>query len=241
MATYTFISEIGLLKDLLRELKTLSLFFQSRFANITEAYARIHFTMVEDRKTQMEKVLENTIPKLRKRKILKVSHITCSDTKIKEFEQHRLQFCQAIDDNLNYRFEEAVDAVKMCEVLDERSWPRDEEERVAYGQSWRKVFVWMQTSYCLKLDCERLEDRRVIVSLQALDCLPISTAEYERGFSDMNLARTKIRNALLISRVSSLLFIKINSAPLQFVDFAKYLQLWLRSGHRSTTSQNRVH
>ena len=46
MATYTFISEIGLLKDLFRELKTLSLFFQSRSANITEAYATIRLTMV---------------------------------------------------------------------------------------------------------------------------------------------------------------------------------------------------
>ena len=61
--------------------------------------------------------------------------ITCSDVQVKEFEQHRLQFCQAIDDNLNYRFQEAVDAVKMCEVLDERSWPRDEQERVTYGQN----------------------------------------------------------------------------------------------------------
>ena len=51
--------------------------------------------------------------------------------------------------------------------------------------------------------------------LDALSCLPISTAECERGFSDMNLARTNIGNALTIIRVASLLFVKINGSPLK--------------------------
>ena len=250
MATYTFISEIGLLKDLLRELKTLSLFFQSRSANITEAYARIRLTMVsvQSLKNTDGKSLGKYHSKVRVEKSFKGVSITCSDAQIKEFEQHRLQFCQAIDDNLNYRFEEAVDAVKMCEVLDERSWPRDEEERVAYGQNQvRKLAKSLRMDANLVLlefglwKAGRPKGDSLSAFLKALDCLPISTAECERGFSDMNLARTKIRNALTISRVSSLLFIKINGAPLQFVDFAKYVQLWLRSGHRSATSQNRVH
>ena len=35
--------------------------------------------------------------------------------------------------------------------------------------------------------------------LDALSCLPVITAECDRGFSHMNLARTNIRNALIIT------------------------------------------
>ena len=47
----------------------------------------------------------------------------------------------------------AVDAVKMCEVLDERSWPRD-EERVAYGQN--QVRKSAESSYGCKLRIARI-------------------------------------------------------------------------------------
>lgn len=46
MTTFMFVAELALLKDCLRELKALSLFLQSRNAQITECYTRIRITLV---------------------------------------------------------------------------------------------------------------------------------------------------------------------------------------------------
>src|SRR5688572_17647798 len=47
-----------------------------------------------------------------------------------------------------------------------------------------------------------------------LEVLPDSSAEYERGFSQMNLCHTSGRNRLLVSSVNDLLMIGINGQPL---------------------------
>jgi len=47
-----------------------------------------------------------------------------------------------------------------------------------------------------------------------LEVLPVSSAECERGFSQMNLCRSSGRNRLLVSSVNDLLMIGINGPPL---------------------------
>ena len=46
MTAFMFVAELALLKDCLRELKSSSLFLQSRNAQITECYTRIRITLV---------------------------------------------------------------------------------------------------------------------------------------------------------------------------------------------------
>ena len=46
-----------------------------------------------------------------------------------EFQSHCQQFCQALIDNLNMCFEEAVDVAKL---LDPKKFPEDEQKRVVY-------------------------------------------------------------------------------------------------------------
>ena len=43
----------------------------------------------------------------------------------------------------------------------------------------------------------------------AIDTIPVCTAECERGFSQMNLILSPVRNSLSVSTVSSLLFAKL--------------------------------
>lgn len=62
--------------------------------------------------------------------------------------------------------------------------------------------------------------------------IPCSTAECERGFSQMNLIITPTRTKLLIERVSALMFIKLHGPPLNQWDPTGYVTTWLRC-HRS--------
>ena len=61
--------------------------------------------------------------------------------------------------------------------------------------------------------------------------LPISSADCERGFSQMNLYHTSGRNRLLVNSVNDLLMVGINGPPLESWDPAKYVISWLKSGH----------
>ena len=49
---------------------------------------------------------------------------------------------------------------------------------------------------------------------KCLMTLPCSTAECERGFSLMNIVSTDLRSTLLVSNMSSLMFINLNGPPL---------------------------
>lgn len=51
--------------------------------------------------------------------------------------------------------------------------------------------------------------------VMAVNCIPVSTADCKRGFSAMNIIMTQMRSSLCITRLSTLLFIKVNGPPLQ--------------------------
>ncbi|XP_054482930.1 uncharacterized protein LOC129115546 [Anoplopoma fimbria] len=64
--------------------------------------------------------------------------------------------------------------------------------------------------------------------LQAVNTLVISTAECERGFSQMNILTTT-RNTLEVKSMSALLFIKCVGPPLQMFKPDVYVKSWLQS------------
>ena len=49
-----------------------------------------------------------------------------------------------------------------------------------------------------------------------IQIVPVSSAEAERGFSQMNLVCTKSRSSISVSHLSSLMFISVNGPPVQF-------------------------
>ena len=81
-----------------------------------------------------------------------------------------------------------------------------------------------------------------------LEVLPISSAECERGFSQMNLYHTAPRNRLLTDSISDLMMVGINGPPLRHWNATKYVVSWLQSvkhgaldpPHRKASKQSTV-
>ena len=62
--------------------------------------------------------------------------------------------------------------------------------------------------------------------------LPLSTVDCERGFSDLKLIKTPLRNRLCVSTLESLLWIAIEGPPLTQFDFGHACDLWARAANR---------
>ncbi len=66
--------------------------------------------------------------------------------------------------------------------------------------------------------------------INLLEVLPVSSADCERGFSQMNLYHTSGRNRLSVSSVNDMMMIGINGPPLAAWNPTKYVISWLKSG-----------
>ncbi|XP_046544987.1 uncharacterized protein LOC124255192 [Haliotis rubra] len=64
--------------------------------------------------------------------------------------------------------------------------------------------------------------------------LPGSTAECERGFSQLKIIKTEIRNKLSSSTVSNLLTVQLNSEEVEDYDATQAIHHWLRVKPRRT-------
>ena len=70
--------------------------------------------------------------------------------------------------------------------------------------------------------------------MSLLSVYPISSTACERGFSQMNLQQTSLRNSLQVETLSSLmLMISVNGPPLEHWSPRRYALSWLKTGHRS--------
>ena len=72
-----------------------------------------------------------------------------------------------------------------------------------------------------------------------MNIIPVGTSESERGFSQMNLIETDIRNLLAVSTIADLLFIKLNGPPLALWKPKSYVLHWLRTHNSADNSTNR--
>jgi len=68
------------------------------------------------------------------------------------------------------------------------------------------------------LDLEKKCPEKLLHLQHALNTIPISPSECERGFSQMNLIITPTRASLLTKTVSALLFIRLVGPPLRRFD-----------------------
>jgi hAT family C-terminal dimerisation region len=71
--------------------------------------------------------------------------------------------------------------------------------------------------------------------LGAIHTLPVSTAECERGFSQMNVICTPLRTRSTVHHMSSLLFISIVGPPLPVWQPTSYVRSWLAKGRHAAT------
>ena len=71
--------------------------------------------------------------------------------------------------------------------------------------------------------------------LMAVNTIAISSAECERGFSQMNLICTATRASLHVSTISSLLLLNLVGPPQNKFNPVPYVRSWIAKGHRCAT------
>ena len=244
MQSWFFVAETTLLKDALRLMKDLSLFFQSDSASVIDAMAHISVTQekIIALKNGNGKSLQRFLSAYDSSQMFHgVPLIKCNSDAVK-FLQLKLQFHQALADNMQQRFP-STEFLKAAQVLNKSSWPTNAVELALYGDndiaslSKKLGFssndiaeVVFEFAMFKKKSSPGLKLTKV---MELLAVYPISSAACERGFSQMNLQQTSLRSSLHVCTVSSLLMISINGPPLEYWNPRRYVLSWLKSGHRS--------
>lgn len=243
--SWLILAQLALLKDCARVLKQLSLYFQKDLSNVIEckeyidtAKEKLHAMKVINGKTLAKFLLSSS-----RTGACKGIALNKNESDEETFSRQRAQFCQALFDNLLQRFP-SCQLLSAAQVLRKESLPKDQLERALFGDS-EIAYLGKAIGFTKEMCCEALQEYSiwkktgVIKSklnslIITLECLPISTAACERGFSAMNLIHTKIRNRLDTSSVERILMIKINGPPLSAWNPRKYVITWLKQGKHSS-------
>lgn len=257
MESIEFLENVALMYDVLEELSSLSLLLQERSCTIPQADKRIRRTIhvigaMKTKPGEMVKQCQEAATCGR----FKDSVIMMSNSRIKRI--NRLQFLTSIVNNLerrcfrttashtkttgiDHQIEDYSELLDELNILDSSTWP--DKLDATFGSSsvkamcrrfgFDEIKMDILDGYRDYVDCG---GRRAPSKLRPLlDCvktLPCSTAECERGFSAMNLIVTPSRTSLLLSHVSSLMFIRLNGPPLKQWNPQPYVKTWLLH-HRS--------
>ena len=165
-----------------------------------------------------------------------------------QFQSVRSQFFQGLHDNLLQRFP-CTELLTNASCLNKTNWPDDPLQKALYGEaevaSLCKEFGLTSSVAAdavrefaiFKKTCGKQTGHNLQALMRILSVLPISSAECERGFSQMNLYHTSVRNKLVGNTVSDLLMVGINGPPLHAFNAKKYVVSWLQSGRHSTLAK----
>jgi hypothetical protein len=158
-----------------------------------------------------------------------------------KFENLKSQFLQSLCDNLRQRFPSS-DLLEASASLQKSSWPADPLERALFGEK-HVAGLCKQFGFTSDVAAETVGEYATYKKTDGVDLgpklkylisvltvLPISSADCERGFSQMNLYHTSGRNRLLVTSVNDSLMIGINGPPLNAWNVQKYVVSWLKSG-----------
>jgi hypothetical protein len=242
--SWSFISEIALMRDVLSILRDLSLYLQRRDASFIDAKAHL------DSATQMLKSLK-AVDGLSMAQVKSdldsngAYHglvITHTEDEQHSFAQLRGQFIQALLDNLSSRFP-AKEMLDAGAALNPASWPDNEDEKIFFGD--KEVMKLAEVCHIDKREAVsdfrlyknniKLVNSALSSLFQRVKLLPISSAECERGFSCMNMNNTPDRNRLTVTSLCALIFIKVNGPrPIHFNPLP-YVEQWLKDGRHGSS------
>ena len=164
---------------------------------------------------------------------------------------NRKQFLQGLIDNLQRRMIDSSEKIliNQIESLCPEKWPRGEnipwlkgeQDVISLCERFSINVTGIITSYR-----EFFNDPRNIPSLVEerllkgfIQIVPVSSAEAERGFSQMNLVCTKSHSSMSVSHLSSLMFISIDGPPVQFWEASSAVQQWLEHHKSAENNQTR--
>lgn len=246
-----FVAELAIIKDALEPIKSLSLYFQTREASVITADAQISTTIdtLKAMKTDDGLSTLEFFDEFRRNNCFRdVPLKQPSDAERKKFCELKAKFFQGLVDNLSARFRDAGSTMHDATVLQKEHWPKSAEARILFGD--REIVELCKSVKLLHGAAAIVHQYRLLkngkaseagVELQELNqrlsVLPISSAECERGFSCMNLTHTAQRNALDISTVRDLMFIKVNGPPLEHFRAEEYAAMWIKDGRHSASDK----
>ena len=127
--------------------------------------------------------------------------------------------------------------VRLLQVLEPDNWPPAEKRLLRFGE---EEVIELCERFRLPVSSSVIAFRAFKHSkgetipdglMPLLNCAKIilcSTAECERGFSQMNLIITPIRTKLLVERVSALMFLKLHGPSVDDWDPTNYVISWNR-------------
>jgi hypothetical protein len=119
-----------------------------------------------------------------------------------------------LHDNIEQRFP-VTQFMQVLSALNKAKWPSHPLQRALFGKT--------EIAYlCKEFNIENTKGTNCAKFLAAC----------ERGFCQINLHHTSLRNRLAVERVSDLLMVSINGPPLSHWNARKYVISWLKSGKR---------
>lgn len=235
-----FLNDLACMKDVLRELQSLSLKLQRREASVLDCFCLTKQTaeILTAMKMQGGKSSAKAEQCISAGLFKGVSLSGEGAGKI-----NRQQFVQAVVDNLNSCMPRD-DLVKMLQPLDRSTWPQNREDLVLYAEAEVSMFAKLLgessreavedfRDYKLNGKQEGETHKRLLIASKTYLA---TSAECERGFSAMNDTVGKARNKLRANSLAALLFIDLNGPPLDELDLAPFVESWVKAGHRLSTS-----
>lgn len=154
------------------------------------------------------------------------------------------QFMTAVIDELSRRVNVRSALLSDLQSLYMNNWPSDCDELILFGeQSVIRLTKRLGLPTRPVIEAfRRYKSQKgkpspeLLQLLAAAETYPGSTAECERGFSAMNETVWDKRNAMNVKSISSAMFIKLNGVSVGKFDPHPYVQSWIVSGNRQSSS-----
>jgi hypothetical protein len=247
--SWIILAEACMIKDALRCLKHLSLYMQGSNASIIDAkfYIEIACEKLLAMKDSNGHSLKKFIDSYDSDSCFKGICVTKGDADNEAFAVLRKRFFQTLHDNILQRFPPTA-LLTAASVLNQSQWPTDSLQRALFGDT---EIAFLCKEFCI--DSANAADvvveygmyrktqsmgRKLAKFVILLKVLPISSADCERGFSQMNLHHTSLRNALEVETVRDLMMISINGPPRGQFSARRHVMTWLKSGRHGALDKS---
>jgi hypothetical protein len=234
LSSTAFLNNLGIMLDALEELKDLSEALQSRDISLPTANKLIkrQVDVFKGRKDSGGHYQALVTTAVKEMVFCGVPlHISKANEKI----INSSQFYQSLIDNMNRRLLEPSDEQLFEKVacIVPSTWPPTLSS--TYGEDhlrslcsfFRLEFNAVRNEYRDFKDNQNLIGGQLSQLRRFVDLIAVSTSECERGFSTMNDVCSSRRTRLLVTHISSLMFIKLVGPPIQLWKPEKYVNRWL--------------
>lgn len=245
LSSVEFISDLGLMYDVLFELSTLSQELQNRSMTLPRSLVLIKRTI---------RVLQTfkSQPGERMEEARKANHaFILRDVRLKSNPKIRAlpcaQFLQSIIDNITSRLcdDKLTSLVDDMNILDSTKWAPNPCIRHGEHEVQRLCLRFrLDSQQAVRGMRDFIEDPErepadLKPLLQCIRTIPCSTAECERSFSLMNNIETDLRSSLLLTNIASLMFVNINGPPIDLFNCASFVKSWKLTHRSASDTQSR--